>query len=74
MTLTTTQPDTETWTTVIQPQRKLFDLRLRQLWRYRDLILLFVRRDFVALYKQTVLGRPSLSFASCGKVERRCAT
>jgi len=46
----------ESWDLIIQPQRKLFDLRLRELWRYRDLVLLFVRRDFVAAYKQTILG------------------
>ena len=40
----------------IEPQRSLFDLRLGELWRYRDLVMLFVRRDFVAVYKQTVLG------------------
>ncbi len=48
-------PD-EDWTLIIQPQRHLLDLRLGELWRYRDLILLFVRRDFVSAYKQTVLG------------------
>jgi lipopolysaccharide transport system permease protein len=41
---------------VIRPTRSLFDVNLREIWRYRDLILLFVRRDFVALYKQTILG------------------
>lgn len=41
---------------VIQPQRGLLDLRLDELWRARDLVLLFVRRDFVAVYKQTILG------------------
>jgi lipopolysaccharide transport system permease protein len=41
---------------VIEPQRGLLDLRFRELWRYRDLVLLFVRRDFVAVYKQTILG------------------
>lgn len=41
---------------VIRPQRNLLDLRLGELLRYRDLILLFVRRDFVAVYKQTILG------------------
>jgi len=46
----------ETWDMIIQPQRGLFDLRLGELWRYRDLVLLFVRRDFVAVYKQTILG------------------
>jgi lipopolysaccharide transport system permease protein len=43
-------------TTIITPHRGWFDWRLRQLWRYRDLIGLFVWRDFVAIYKQTVLG------------------
>ena len=44
------------WTIVIRPRRNLLDLRLRELWACRDLISLFVWRDFVALYKQTVLG------------------
>lgn len=41
---------------VIEPQRSLFDLRLGELWRYKDLVMLFVHRDFVAIYKQTILG------------------
>lgn len=41
---------------VITPKRGMFDVRLYELWGYRDLILLFVRRDFVAQYKQTILG------------------
>src|SRR3972149_2773087 len=41
---------------IMEPQRRLFDLRLRELWQYRDLVLLFVRRDFVSAYKQTILG------------------
>jgi lipopolysaccharide transport system permease protein len=44
------------WTTVITPHRGWMDWRLKQLWRYRDLISLFVWRDFVSIYKQTVLG------------------
>ena len=44
------------WTTIIRPKGRWFDLRLDELWRYRDLVLLFVRRDFVAQYKQTILG------------------
>ncbi|MCG8689242.1 MAG: ABC transporter permease [Desulfobacterales bacterium] len=40
----------------IQPRDKIFDLRLKEIWQYRDLLLLFVRRDFVAKYKQTILG------------------
>jgi lipopolysaccharide transport system permease protein len=46
----------ENWTMTIEPQRSLLDLRLGELWRYRDLVMLFVRRDFVAVYKQTILG------------------
>ena len=44
------------WDLIIKPQRKLLDLRLGELWKYRDLVLLFVRRDFVSVYKQTILG------------------
>ncbi|MFZ5877801.1 MAG: ABC transporter permease [Chloroflexota bacterium] len=46
----------DAWDMDIQPQRNLFDLRLAELWRYRDLVILFVRRDFVSAYKQTILG------------------
>jgi lipopolysaccharide transport system permease protein len=46
----------EHWDEVIEPSGKLFDLRLKEVWRYRDLLFLFVKRDFVAAYKQTVLG------------------
>jgi len=42
--------------TVIRPVSGWFDIHLSELWRYRDLIMLFVRRDFVAVYKQTILG------------------
>lgn len=48
-------PD-ENWDVEISPQNSLFDLRLRDTWHYRDLLLLLVRRDFVSFYKQTVLG------------------
>ena len=44
------------WTLVIRPKTGWFDLHLADLWRYRDLVMLFVRRDFVAQYKQTILG------------------
>ena len=44
------------WDLVIGPPKGWFDLHWRDLWRYRDLIGLFVRRDFVASYKQTILG------------------
>lgn len=44
------------WTTVILPKNKLFDLKLNELWKYRDLIVMFVKRDFKTMYKQTILG------------------
>src|SRR6478752_2635825 len=44
------------WDSVIESQTSLFDLRLKELWNYRDLLVLFVRRDFVTVYKQTILG------------------
>lgn len=46
----------EHWDMVIEPKAHLFDLKLKELWRYRDLLFLFVKRDFVAQYKQTILG------------------
>jgi lipopolysaccharide transport system permease protein len=46
----------EEWDLVIKPRTRLLDIDLGELWRYRDLMLLFVRRDFIAQYKQTVLG------------------
>ncbi len=50
-----TEPNTE-YANSIKPKDSLFDLRLREIWRYRDLLILFVRRDFVAKFKQTILG------------------
>lgn len=49
-------PEEEAWTLDIQPQTSLFDLQLGEVWRYRDLLQMFVRRDFVATFKQTILG------------------
>lgn len=46
----------EEWTLVIRPHTGMLDLHLADLWRYRDLVKMFVRRDFVSLYKQTILG------------------
>ena len=43
-------------TTVIKPQRKWFDIDLKGLWRYRDLYYMYIRRDIVTQYKQTILG------------------
>ena len=44
------------WDLEIRPHDKLFNLHLKDVWNYRDLMWLFVRRDFVAQYKQTILG------------------
>jgi lipopolysaccharide transport system permease protein len=46
----------ERWDLVIKPKSSMLDFNLSELWRYRDLLWLFVRRDFVAQYRQTVLG------------------
>ena len=44
------------FTTVIKSKTGWFDIQLGKLWKYRDLIVLFVWRDFVSIYKQTILG------------------
>ena len=49
-------PIDEEWTAIISPDNSWFPLDLREIWQYRHLILLFVRRDFVSQYKQTILG------------------
>jgi lipopolysaccharide transport system permease protein len=46
----------EQWDIILRPGTKWFDLHLLDLWRYRDMISLFVKRDFVTFYKQTALG------------------
>jgi lipopolysaccharide transport system permease protein len=46
----------EAWDVVIRADRSSLSLRLNELWKYRDLLKLFVKRDFIATYKQTVLG------------------
>jgi len=55
-TITDTHIEQEQWDLIIEPKRAWYDLRLKQVWRYRDLVMLFVRRDFVSYYKQTILG------------------
>jgi lipopolysaccharide transport system permease protein len=46
----------EKWTLVVKPKSGWFDLNLKDVWRYRDLIAMFVKRDFTSVYKQTILG------------------
>ncbi|CAN5879432.1 ABC transporter permease [soil metagenome] len=48
--------DSEEWLLVIKPKTSWFDLHLQDLWRYRDLLFMFVKRDFISMYKQTILG------------------
>lgn len=47
---------TDQWTEVIRPRSGLIELHLKEVWHYKDLLMLLVRREFVALYKQTILG------------------
>lgn len=44
------------WDLIIEPKAHLFDFKLKEIWAYKDLLILFVKRDFVAQYKQTILG------------------
>jgi lipopolysaccharide transport system permease protein len=46
----------EQWDLELKPKSNWMDLRLAELWSYRDLLVLFVKRDFVSIYKQTILG------------------
>ncbi len=48
--------ENENWTIVIKPRNKLFEVNLKEIWDYRDLLALFVKRDFTVAYKQTILG------------------
>ncbi len=54
--MTNDNNDNKTWTTVIKPREKLLSVNLRELWDYRDLCSLFVKRNITTQYKQTVLG------------------
>ena len=50
-----TEPQQQ-WTETIESEHSLFDLKLKQVWKYKDLVYMFVKRDFVAEFKQTILG------------------
>lgn len=50
-----TEPQQQ-WTETIESNHSLFDLKLKEVWRYKDLVYMFVKRDFVAEFKQTILG------------------
>lgn len=49
-------PKDAPWLYTISSKHKLIDLNFKEIWRYRDLLMLFVKRDVVTLYKQTILG------------------
>lgn len=48
--------DIDQWDEIILPKRNLLDLHLGEIWKYRDLLKMLIRRDFVTIYKQTILG------------------
>lgn len=50
-----TEPQQQ-WTTVIESKHSIFRLNLKEVWQYRDLVFMFVKRDFISSFKQTVLG------------------
>ncbi len=52
----TASNEAEHWDLIISPSNKLFDLKLKELWKYRDLLFLWVRREYVGAYKQTIMG------------------
>lgn len=53
---TIAEENNENWDLVIEGKTSLFDLKAREVWHYRDLLWMFVKRDFVSFYKQTILG------------------
>jgi len=56
MSIKSVESEVQTWDLEIKPQDNIFTLHLKDLWAYRDLLWLLVRRDFVSFYKQTILG------------------
>ena len=46
----------ESWTLEIKPRKKWLDLDIKNIWKYRDLIYMYVKRDIITIYKQTILG------------------
>ena len=51
-----TVSENENWTTIIKPRNNLFEVNLKEIWDYRDLLTLFVKRNIITQYKQTILG------------------
>ena len=51
-----TETQQQEWTNVIESDHSLFKLNLKDVWQYRDLVFMFVKRDFISSFKQTILG------------------
>lgn len=51
-----TDANESSWNLIIKPEGRLFDVKFKELWDYRDLLILLVKRDIVTVYKQTLLG------------------
>ncbi|AZA87207.1 ABC transporter permease [Chryseobacterium shandongense] len=49
------EPQTK-WTEIIEARHSLLDLKLKEVWNYKDLVYMFVKRDFISSFKQTILG------------------
>jgi len=49
-------PNDDEWLYTISSKNKLIDINFKEIWHYRDLLILFVKRDIVTVYKQTILG------------------
>jgi len=54
--ITDTASENIHWDTVIGPKKSNLSLNLKEIWRYRDLLMLFVKKDIITVYKQTILG------------------
>lgn len=48
--------NSQKWTSIIKPKYSVFNFDYKEIWQYRDLIFMFIKRDIVTMYKQTVLG------------------
>ena len=48
--------NSEEWDLIVKPKSSLFEFNFKEIWRYRDLLFMFVKRDIVSTYKQTILG------------------
>ena len=53
---TTNKLEKDNWSIEIKPKKKLLDVDLKDIWRYRDLYYMYVKRDIITVYKQTILG------------------